>query len=49
MKAISKTVAAAIVGAALLGGTGVAVAISWTPAAAAHTAPLAASAIEYGL
>ena len=48
MKAISKAVAGAIIAASLL-GAGVAVAFFEAPAAAAHPAPLAATAIEYGL
>jgi hypothetical protein len=49
MKVISKAVAAASVGAMLIGGgTVVAVAISGAPAAA-RPAPVAVSALEYGL
>jgi hypothetical protein len=48
MKAISKVVATVIVGTALLGsGAGVAVAVSVAPAA--HSVPLAATAVEYAL
>jgi len=50
MKAISKAAAGALVIASLLGGgAAVAVASIGTPAAAAHPAPQAATAIEYAL
>jgi len=48
MKAISKTAAAALVIASLLGAA-VAVVSAGAPAAAVHPAPQAATAIEYAL
>jgi hypothetical protein len=50
MKAISKTVAGALVIASLLGGgAAVAVVSAGAPATAAHPVPQAATAIEYAL
>ncbi len=50
MKAISKTVAGALVIASLIGGSAaVAAASAGTPASAVHPAPQAVTALEYAL
>jgi hypothetical protein len=50
MKAISKTVAGALVIVSLIGGgAAVAVASAGTPATAVHPVPQAATAVEYAL
>jgi hypothetical protein len=49
MKAISETVAGALVIASLIGGSAAAAAVAGAPATPVHSVPVAATAVEYAL